>query len=247
MICTLLDPFNPESTSADSIHLDIATEMTPAYGDLSDLHPAMFPTVSTIFQPPLPSRLNPYTFSETSLSFSSLGLVPDPFHTINNIPPLSLDPLPQPLDESSVENTVGEPSGLYSCKGTWIQWLPGSIWDTYAYAQHELSHVTWQLAQIDEDSGKICLKAKTCCKLLESDQERVDGTCNSCSSIITSSAFLKFVNRASEETLPDKMPSAYFNHKQLRNKVISMKKKMKVLTVEVSANLRLMIINVIFE
>jgi hypothetical protein len=142
---------------------------------------------------------------------------------------------PELLQHSSLQIAAEtNPYGLYSCKGTWIQWLPGSIWDTYAYAQHELSHVTWQLAQIDEDKNNICLKAKACQKLLKTDTERLEGTCSVCSAIISSSAFLKFVNHASEELLPDNMPSAYFNHIQLHNKVINMKKRIKFLTVEVS-------------
>ena len=97
------------------------------------------------------------------------------FTTMTRLPyPL----IPPPQHESDAENIVSQPSGLYSCKGTWIQWLPGSIWDTYAYAQHELSHVTWQLAQIDEDNNRICLKVKACHKLLESDKERSDGACS---------------------------------------------------------------------
>lgn len=241
-VCTLLDLFDSESNvhnpswpesgndhdgahlqPESSSHLQIATEMMPETGRLvpdSSYHP--LPATHQMHQPLLPQRLGTYTYSATQLSFSSLGLVPDQFRD-DNIPPLSLDnaePPPQlsgesfqdSLGESNVENTVGQPSGLYSCKGTWVQWLPGSVWDTYAYSQHELSHVTWKLAQINDDNNSICLKAKSCQKLLESDKERLGGTCSVCSAILTSSAFLKFINRASEESLPENMPLAYFNH-----------------------------------
>jgi hypothetical protein len=153
--CISLDLFNLECNSAGSNqpegndganlqpeYSNASHAKTPASGHLLD-HPATFPTA---YQPLLPPQPPSYMRSATQLSFSSslAGLVPDQFH-YNDTPPLSLDPPPQ--HESDAENIVSQPSGLYSCKGTWIQWLPGSIWDTYAYAQHELSHVTWQLAR----------------------------------------------------------------------------------------------------
>ena len=84
-----------------------------------------------------PSQRGPFKYSATHLSFSSLGFEPDGDDIRNR----SLDDAEA---SSQLSQEPCQPSGLYACKGTWVRWLPGSIWDTYAYAQHELSHVTWQ-------------------------------------------------------------------------------------------------------
>jgi hypothetical protein len=130
--CISLDVFNSESGFGGSSSI-VHSAMT---GFLFDRRPVIFPT----------------THRPTLIP----GLEQDWF---NRVPSLSLnntEPPPQLSHETNTEDTVGgQPIGLYSCKGTWIKWLPGSIWDTYAYAQHELSHVTWQLSQIDEDNNRI--------------------------------------------------------------------------------------------
>ena len=41
------------------------------------------------------------------------------------------------------------------CEGQWVVWYPGSIWDTYAYQQHEHKSIPWFL--IGMEGGRVRL------------------------------------------------------------------------------------------
>ncbi|KAF8162739.1 hypothetical protein B0H34DRAFT_805390 [Crassisporium funariophilum] len=55
------------------------------------------------------------------------------------------------------------------CKGQWVDWYPGSVWDTYAYQQHEHKLIPWTLVGVE--GRRVRLQSKKCKKYLESIHE----------------------------------------------------------------------------
>ncbi|KAF8056034.1 hypothetical protein FPV67DRAFT_1457452 [Lyophyllum atratum] len=74
--------------------------------------------------------------------------------------------IPQdPFSESPPANSP--PSStlhLPDCQGQWVEWYPGTSWDTYAYRQHEQKATPWILIEMRET--RVRLRAKSCLKVL---------------------------------------------------------------------------------
>ncbi|KAF7777819.1 hypothetical protein Agabi119p4_3891 [Agaricus bisporus var. burnettii] len=67
------------------------------------------------------------------------------------------------------------------CPGQWVQWSPGSIWETYPFRLHKSKEVGWTPIKIDGGSNGLVVRAKRCWKLLdESDTEDGPMPCVAC-------------------------------------------------------------------
>jgi hypothetical protein len=119
------------------------------------------------------------------------------------------------------------------CDGQWVEWYPGSIWDTYAYQQHEHKAIPWTLIGIKD--GRVRLRSKTCAEYLEaaSDSEGDPETvCQSCRALLVSPKLQRFMERASTDALP-RTPWKYLNFLQTRKLLIGLAKRVKRYEVQV--------------
>ncbi|KAF8153087.1 hypothetical protein B0H34DRAFT_677283 [Crassisporium funariophilum] len=66
-----------------------------------------------------------------------------------------------------------------SCTGQLIQWLPGSVWDLYAYHRHTDNSLPWTLISV-EDPDWIRIPAKRCNFLLHTELEQNRRACVPC-------------------------------------------------------------------
>ena len=120
------------------------------------------------------------------------------------------------------------------CDGQWVDWYPGSIWDTYAYQQHEHKAIPWTLIGIKD--GRVRLRSKTCAEYLEADSEGGPETaqtvCQSCRALLVSPKLQRFMERASTDALP-RTPWKYLNFQQTRKLLIGLAKRVKRYEVQV--------------
>ncbi|KAF8155859.1 hypothetical protein B0H34DRAFT_675971 [Crassisporium funariophilum] len=110
-----------------------------------------------------------------------------------------------------------------SCTGQLIQWLPGSVWDLYAYHQHTNDSLPWTLISV-EDPDWIQIRAKRCNFLLHTELERNWHAYVPCQKLANSSEFKRFMSNASKD-LKQFTPIRYLNQRQLRQMYLSTHKK----------------------
>ncbi|KAF8181781.1 hypothetical protein BJ912DRAFT_806303, partial [Pholiota molesta] len=108
------------------------------------------------------------------------------------------------------------------CPGQWVHWVPGSVWDTYAYHQHERRTMAWTLEGIDGE--RVRLRAKQCEGVLQSELEHNQGNCMECERLLTSESLARFVQQAKGDALP-RTPWIYLNHYQSSKLMIDMSKR----------------------
>jgi hypothetical protein len=111
------------------------------------------------------------------------------------------------------------------CTGQLIKWEAGSVWDTYAYQQHELSTTTWNLIGF-EGANYIRLRAHNCKIILADEEERNLRTCASCQRLANSRELRKFMDRA-KGNAPPRTPWRFLNSNQLTQLLIAARKKTK--------------------
>ena len=81
------------------------------------------------------------------------------------------------------------------CPGHAIEWLPGSIWETYPYHQHEVRAVGWRPIAFNHEENEIVLRSDTCLGfILDTDEP----PCKECWNIGFSNKFHEFLTRAKE-------------------------------------------------
>ncbi|KAF8165819.1 hypothetical protein B0H34DRAFT_671570 [Crassisporium funariophilum] len=110
-----------------------------------------------------------------------------------------------------------------SCTGQLIQWLPGLVWDLYAYHQHTDNSLPWTLISI-EDSDWIQIWAKRCNFLLHTELEQNRRACVPCQKLANSAEFKQFMSNASKD--PKQFtPIRCLNQRQLRQMYLSTHKR----------------------
>ena len=120
------------------------------------------------------------------------------------------------------------------CTGMQIKWVAGSVWDTYAYQQHENGHgLDWTPAGFDGDNW-IRLRSNECSLILEGEQELNVRSCANCQALIQSVKLRNFMERAKKETLPPHTPWEYLSVLQLRQVVIEARKQVKKYQLQVN-------------
>ncbi|KAF8165171.1 hypothetical protein B0H34DRAFT_830366, partial [Crassisporium funariophilum] len=110
------------------------------------------------------------------------------------------------------------------CKGQWVDWYPGSVWDTYAYQQHEHKLIPWTLVGVE--GRRVRLQSKKCKKYLESIHEPNEAVCSACADLLQSPKLKRFMERASGDALP-RTPWMYLNFMQIRKILVSLARKAK--------------------
>lgn len=81
------------------------------------------------------------------------------------------------------------------CPSQWVQWIPGSVWETYPFRLHKSADVCWKPIEIDEDGMGVVMRAKNCQRKLQ----EVDGDytpCTPCQRVPHSIEFKVVVERA---------------------------------------------------
>ncbi|XP_006455832.1 hypothetical protein AGABI2DRAFT_121753 [Agaricus bisporus var. bisporus H97] len=83
------------------------------------------------------------------------------------------------------------------CPGQWVQWSPGSIWETYPFRLHKSKELGWTPIGIDDMSNALVLRARRCWKQVDViDDEDGPGSCAACKGVPHSIEFRKVVERA---------------------------------------------------
>ena len=88
-----------------------------------------------------------------------------------------------------------EQSTRIPCPGHAVEWLPGSIWETYLYHQHEVRAVGWWPIAFNHEENEIVLQSDNCLGfILDTDEP----PCKECWNIGFSNKFQEFLTWAKE-------------------------------------------------
>ena len=91
-----------------------------------------------------------------------------------------------------------------------VEWVPGSVWDTYPYQLHATRSLAWQPVAFSMDTNSITIYANSC--IGESIQD--GAACKSCMPLPSSAQFQDFVDKATN--ISDFANWEYLNAKQLQ-------------------------------
>ena len=119
------------------------------------------------------------------------------------------------------------------CKGQIVTWHAGSVWDTYAYQQHDADNIGWVPIAI-VDASRIILRAKDCTGELEYPDEITDRTCRKCQQLLNSATLRRFMNRAGDDNPPIQINWKYLNTRQLKAMLSESRTRTKVMSLKVS-------------
>jgi hypothetical protein len=180
-----------------------------------DMTPTLTPTLT-----PRPSFANFHFSGQFSVTAGAYGLA----HC-------------QAVDQAFSHITVAPTADLpfqngQPCDGQWVEWYPGSIWNTYAYQQHKHKAIPWTLIRIKD--GRVRLQSKACAKYLEAegDPETGETVCQSCRALLVLLKLKRFVERATTNALP-RTPWKYLNFLQTRELLVGLAKRVKQYEVQV--------------
>ena len=110
------------------------------------------------------------------------------------------------------------------CEGQWVDWYSGSIWDTYAYQQHEHRLIPW--THIGIEGRCVRLQSKICKTHLEKNLETGCTVCSACTALLQLLQLKRFMERTSGDALPC-TPWMYLNFYQTWNILVVLAKKVK--------------------
>ncbi|KAF8962220.1 hypothetical protein BDZ97DRAFT_1920689 [Flammula alnicola] len=157
-----------------------------------------------------------------------------------NLPPSSPPPA-SPGPEIELENSLDIPENNADsifdaiCNGQLIEWMAGSIWDTYTYQQYNDDQI--ECTPIGyEGEGYIWLQSKSCKIHLTAMQKLNNRACDACFSLLNSKSLHQFMECAIKDVIPH-TPWKFLNARQLKNLLIVLRKKANSLKLEsLSAN-----------
>lgn len=135
-------------------------------------------------------------------------------------------------EEDDEDGFMKVPDG---CTGAAVHWVAGSVWDSYAYQQHADDNLGFKPVAF-EDGNWIRFKADNCCIILQSPQEENSRVCENCQALLRSKNLRKFMERAKQESLPAHTPWKYLTSRQLRELLVSARKQIDRLRLQVSIN-----------
>ncbi|KAF8872535.1 hypothetical protein BD779DRAFT_1679648 [Infundibulicybe gibba] len=122
--------------------------------------------------------------------------------------------LNSPVTDVSSDGHSSDIDEENECMGQSIKWQAGSVWDTYAYAQHDDETIPWAPIRI-ESADRIVLQSKSCKVILKTPSELQERTCSSCSQLRHSPQVLKMIERASGDA-PPHTNWKYLNARQVK-------------------------------
>ena len=100
-----------------------------------------------------------------------------------------------------------------------IEWVPGSVWDTYPYQVHTTHSLGWQPIGFSSATNSITIQADSC-----TGESSWDGTaCNSCAAFPSSGKFQSFVDQATH--ISEFANWNYLNARQLQAAMRQLSKK----------------------
>jgi hypothetical protein len=142
------------------------------------------------------------------------------------------------IDEEDSDNDLDENGFLKvpnGCTGAAVHWAAGSVWDSYAYQQHADDNLGFKPVAF-EDGNWIRFRADNCLIFLQSPQEENSRVCANCQALLHSKNLRKFMERAKQESLPAHTPWKYLTSRQLRELLVSARKQIDRLRLQVSIN-----------
>ena len=98
----------------------------------------------------------------------------------------------------------------FPCPGIAVNWVPGSVWDTYPYQVHAHRSLGWQPIAFLKATNTITIHADGC----TGDSKRCDTACQYCGGLPSTNAFRDFVDWATN--ISEFTNSEYLNAKQLQ-------------------------------
>lgn len=128
---------------------------------------------------PVTSSSGPHLMSSSSLSTTNhTSIIPEPSRIVNvsGSPSKTTISTCDHIPEVSLDNFCAK----------WVHWIPGSLFDTYAYQQHEHPSISWILIGINGE--KVQLRSKKCRRMLETHEEKAKGTCAAYIALVSSEA-----------------------------------------------------------
>lgn len=210
-----------------------ATTFSPSVTPLASL--------SNVLDGVLPISRNEQTEIESSQRRFIYGNTESAIGDLDYLPPSSPPPLSPASGWGSEKSFNDEESkdqfqerSSDRCKGQLIEWVAGSVWDTYAYQQHDNDSIRWTPVGY-EGTSHILLQSKSCTVLLKSAAELTQGSCRHCHKLLNSKSLLKFMHQASQDTIPH-TPWKYLSTWQLRNMLLISRKQENTMKLNVSCS-----------
>ncbi|EKM80850.1 hypothetical protein AGABI1DRAFT_126893 [Agaricus bisporus var. burnettii JB137-S8] len=113
---------------------------------------------------------------------------------------------PDPANSTGNRNQV-------ECPGQWVQWSPGSVWETYPFQLHKANEVGWTPISIDGVVNGLVVRAKRCWKQLDGiDVEDEPRPCHDCKEVPHTVEFKDVVRRA--QNVKEHTPWMYLTDQQ---------------------------------
>ena len=120
---------------------------------------------------------------------------------------------------------------LQECTGVLVEWMAGSVWDTYPYHQHGVRKHPWEPIGFKGNDSWLRLRSKDCCiVLLHNEMNR--HCCHKCAAIPSLSEYRKFIARATNTTA-EHTPYFYLMQQQLHSLLVKVTSKYRELALKV--------------
>jgi hypothetical protein len=110
------------------------------------------------------------------------------------------------------------------CMGLAVQWIAGSLWDSYAYQEHEDDDLGWKPLAFEKNNW-IRLRADDCTTILCGEKELNLRVCSNCAALIHSNKLRKFMERAKGDEGSAHTPWKHLTARQLRTLLLSANKQ----------------------
>lgn len=217
-----LGPSTPINLTPRQSHINLRVRQSPPSPTIGDLDFYELPIASS--NPPSPA-----SGSDTSdlLSLSFVATHIDKGDSELDGSGSSGDEEDEDLDENGF---LKVPNG---CTGAAVHWVAGSVWDSYAYQQHADDNLGFKPVAF-EDGNWIRFKADNCRIFLQNSLEENSRVCANCQALLHSKNLRKFMARAKQDSLPAHTPWKYLTPRQLRELLVSARKQIDRLLLQVS-------------
>ncbi|THH13601.1 hypothetical protein EW146_g6638 [Bondarzewia mesenterica] len=214
---------------------------TPMPTSLSSTSLPVHPTSYNVDPEPLqdPARTRTPHIPSTPLSTSSPTSTPPSQHQqllhaqtryLEFLPTDDIEELARRSDDFSERSESPSPnvSGHFGeCKGSLVEWTPGSVWSTYPYHQHDARDWSWEPIGFENKSW-IRLRSTRCAVFAT----RNDLSCDACRVISSSPRFQTFLTRAARAR--PNMAWEYLTQVQLHAHTVDLSSRLRKLTLKLS-------------
>ncbi|KAF8902266.1 hypothetical protein CPB84DRAFT_1846433 [Gymnopilus junonius] len=142
-----------------------------------------------------------------------------------------------PLDDPDFDTELEDPENAEEqkgrCQGQPVQWIAGSLWETYAWQQHDSEDITWKPIGFSEDSKWITLRSKLCRIFLEMPVNLESLICDACNALLSSKQLRRFMSHATTDNAIPGTPYVYRNFRQLKMALITYEKKNNAMKLQI--------------